>query len=348
MTKQDIIMLNRIYGKRKLFQGELHDHANTGGTSDGKYTLEHWKGAMDAQEMDFATIVDHKQVRHMYLPEWDNSRFIGGTEPEAPIKNEAGEVVGHVHYNMIFSDPKQLEGLLEEFPEYEFTGGPEGHFRYRSFKKERFGKLIDAVKRRGGFFVLPHPRQMPYGEEPKEWWFRDEVGIEVTYISLESGCTQENYKVWTQLLKEGARMWVCAGGDRHGCAHDWALTSIYAEEQDSGCFISHLRKGDFTAGPIGIQMCVGETQMGGICNFDGKRLVVRVGKFHKSVRNPEHQYRLDVWKDHEVIYSQEISCTEPSYYAMDAEDCDFYRVEIYDATRNVRIALGNPIWNDKK
>ena len=129
MTERDLEVLQSIYGSRTLYQGELHDHANTGGTSDGKRTLEHWKGAMEAQEMDFATILDHKQVRHMYLPEWDNTMFIGGTEPAAPIKDEKGERIGGLHYNMIFSDPKELEGLLEEFPEFEFTGGPEGHFR---------------------------------------------------------------------------------------------------------------------------------------------------------------------------------------------------------------------------
>lgn len=347
MTERDYELLQSIYGERTLYQGELHDHANTGGTSDGKRTLEHWKGAMEAQEMDFATILDHKQVRHMYLPEWDDSLFIGGTEPAAPIKDENGEELGGLHYNMIFSDPKQLEGLLEEFPEYEFTGGPEGHFRYRSFKKARFGKLIDAVKRRGGFFVLPHPMQVSYGTNNQDWWFQDEVGIEVTYGSLTCNMTKNNYPVWIDLLKRGARMWVCAGGDRHECAHDWALTSIYAEEKSSECFISHLRKGDFTAGPVGIQMCIGDTPMGGKCEFTGQRLVISVGKFHKSVRNPEHQYRLDIWDENGIVYSQDISCEEPSYYAMDAEDCRFYRVEIYDVTRDLRIALGNPIWNNQ-
>lgn len=196
--------------------------------------------------------------------------------------------------------------------------------------------------------MLPHPRAVSYGPDPLDWWFRDEIGIEVTYLTLTSGYTQMNYELWTTLLKNGARMWVCAGGDRHSCAHDWALTSIYAEEKNSACFISHLRKGDFTAGPIGIQMCVGETPMGGKCSFDGQRLVIGIGKFHKSVRNPEHQYRMDIWNEEGIVYTQEISCEEPTYFAMDTEDCNFYRVEIYDVTRDLRIALGNPIWNDRK
>ena len=347
MTQHDLELLNKIYDGRTLYQGELHDHANTGGTSDGAKSLEHWKGAMEALSMDFATILDHKQVRHMYLPEWDNSIFIGGTEPGARVFTDDGEKIGTMHYNMVFSDPKQLEGLLEEFPEFEFTGGPEGHFGYPSFTKSRLGEIIDAVKRRGGFFVFPHPRQVSYGKNTADWWIRDEVGIEVTYISLVYEGTQENYEVWRELLRMGKRMWVCAGGDLHECAHFWALTSIYAEEKDSACYIKHLRNGDFTAGPIGIKMCVGETRMGGKCNFDGQRLVIEVGKFHQYVFNPEHKFRLDVWADDEIIHSQEISCEEPTYFAMDAQDCKFYRTEIYDVTRNLRLALGNPIWNER-
>ena len=347
MTQQDMELLNRIYDGRTLYQGELHDHAKTGGTSDGARTLEHWKGAMEAQEMDFATILDHKQVRHMYLPEWDNNIFIGGTEPGARVFTDDGDKIGTMHYNMVFSDPKQLEGLLEEFPEFEFTGGPEGHFGYPSFTKSRLGEIIDAVKRRGGFFVFPHPRQVSYGKNTADWWIRDEVGIEVTYISLVYEGTHENYEVWRELLRMGKRMWVCAGGDLHECAHFWALTSIYAEEKDSACYVKHLRNGDFTAGPIGIKMCIGDTRMGGKCNFKGQRLVIEVGKFHKYVFNPEHKFRLDVWADEEIVHSQEISCEEPTYFAMDAQDCNFYRTEIYDVTRNLRLALGNPIWNER-
>lgn len=347
-TDKDLELLETIYGNRNIYQGELHDHASTGGTSDGKRTLEHWKGAMEVLEMDFATILDHKQVRHMYLPEWDDTMFIGGTEPGCSVLNEDGEKLGGTHYNMIFSDPKELEGLLEEFPEYEFTGGPEGHFIYPRFTVKRFGELMDAVKRRGGFFVLPHPRQMSYGQEHAEdWAFRDEIGIEAIYINLWCENTKRNYALWRELLDAGKRMWACAGGDMHSHAYDWALTSIYAEEKVSSCFLKHLRKGDFTAGSVAIKMCIGDTRMGGICDFEGQRLVIGVEKFHKSVRNPEHQYRMELWDDKDIVYSQEISCEEPTYIAMDAKDCKYYRVEIHDATRNLRLALGNPIWNNR-
>ena len=64
-TEQDILYLEELYQNRNPYHGELHDHALTGGTSDGKRNLDHWKGAMEAYRMDFAAILDHKQVRHM-------------------------------------------------------------------------------------------------------------------------------------------------------------------------------------------------------------------------------------------------------------------------------------------
>ena len=115
--------------KLEFFIGDLHNHAETGGTSDGKRSLEHWKGALEALRMDFAAILDHRQVRHMYLPEWEDGLFICGTEPGTRILDSKAEVKG-IHYNMIVPNPKALEDLLTEFPEYEFEGGSEGHFKY--------------------------------------------------------------------------------------------------------------------------------------------------------------------------------------------------------------------------
>ncbi|MBO5306185.1 MAG: hypothetical protein J6B12_05425 [Clostridia bacterium] len=80
-TEKDIEHINALYDGRRAFHGDLHNHAATGGKSDGKRSLEHWKGALEALHMDFAAILDHRQVRHMYLPEWEDGLFLCGTEP---------------------------------------------------------------------------------------------------------------------------------------------------------------------------------------------------------------------------------------------------------------------------
>lgn len=339
--------LDLLYGNRKPFHGELHDHAATGGTSDGKRCLTHWKGAMEALHMDFGTILDHKQVRHMYLPEWEDGRFVGGTEPGTSITDSKAEQP-QLHYNMIFSDPRPLEDLLVAFPEYQFTGGPEGHFVYPSFTSDRFRELIAAVKARGGFFVLPHPKQIMFSEDPLDYWFADETGIEVFYMDMRHRYTEENYVLWTDLLALGKRVWACAGGDRHACASDTALTTVYAEEHASASYLSHLRRGDFTCGSVGIQMCIGDTVMGGQCDFTGKDLILRVGDFHRSVADCDHKYCVKLLHESGEVFCGEVPCDKSSVFTVPTESRKFYRAEVFDVTKDLRIAVGNPIWNLKQ
>lgn len=346
VTEQDIEHLNQLYKDRTAFHGELHDHSASGGTSDGKRPLMHWRGAMEALDMDFAAILDHKQVQHMYLPEWEDGLFIAGTEPGGKISDSKAEDP-IIHYNMVFETPAQLESLLEEFSEFAFTGGPNGHFKYPSFTTERMRELIRAVKARGGLWVHPHPKQQMKSDDPLDYWFADETGLEVFYVNLRSGYTRENYALWTTLLGMGKRLWACAGCDLHACAHDTALTTIYAEERKNASYLSHLRVGDFVCGPVGIRMCIGDTLMGGRCRFGAERLVLSAGDFHKSVYNPEHQYRLVLLDDQGVVQRLDFDCRETAYIAIDPDaERRFYRAEVFDLTEELRIAIGNPIWNE--
>ena len=343
---KDIAHLTSLYEGRHLFYGELHDHAATGGTSDGARPLSHWLGAMEVLDIDFAAILDHRQVRHMYLPEWEDGVFLGGTEPGTTISDLSCETP-KLHYNMLFPGPKETEALLHAFPEYQFEGGEEGHFIYPSFTKEHFGELIDKVRELGGFFVHPHPKQVMVSDNPLDYWFRDETGIEVIYNTPMRSWSEDNYQLYLALLAAGKRVWCCAGGDGHFRANDKALTAIYAEEKKNASYLSHLRVGDFVCGAVAIQMCVGDTLMGGKCDFTGKRVVVTVADFHKSLKNPDHIFRLDLISDKGVVESHEFSSEEPFSIALDAENVAFYRTEIFDVNRNLRIALGNPIWNDQ-
>ena len=210
---------------------------------------------------------------------------------------------------------------------------------------EMISSSLDKVRELGGFFVHPHPKQVMVSDNPADYWFRDETGIEVFYYDMRHKWSKENYRLWVDLLAAGKRVWACAGEDGHACARDTALTAIYVAEKSSPGFVKVLRGGDFVCGSVAIKMCIGDTAMGGACSFAGKRLVVAVEDFHKSVKNPEHTYRLDVITDKGVVNSETISCTEPTYLAFDAENVDFYRVEVVDVTQDLRISIGNPIWN---
>lgn len=349
-TEEDKAALDMLYAGRQPFYGEMHDHSNSGGRSDGRIALSVWSSGLGSLDMDFATIVDHKQVRHMLLPEWDDTMFIGGTEAATTVKDLDLENKSF-HYNMSFTDHEALLEILYEF-NFGFTGTPlEGSFpKYPHFTRQELEALVKAVREKGGMFVHVHPKHNGVldSEDPLDYWYGDWTGIEVinTYKSDRNGPnTQKNYQLWVDLLALGKKVWATSGNDEHGMPSDKAISTVYAQERLASSYFSHIREGDFTCGPVGIRMCVGDTVTGRECDFTGKRLVFCVGDFHKTVFNPYHTYRMDLISDTGVVFSQEISCEEYSYFAMDAGDARFYRVEVFDTTENSRIGIGNPIWN---
>ncbi len=368
VIEKELELLNELYNNRVVYHGEMHDHAKTGGTSDGKHTLEQWKGAMDALDVDFAAILDHRQVRHMYLPEFEDGLFICGTEPAMLITDSKAKYKW-IHYNLIVPNPKVLEDILTEFSEYEFEGGVEGHFKYSEFTLARLKKLIERLKLKGGFFVHPHPALIMASDDPLDFWFSDETGFEVFYYNMDNEMTQKNYQLWTQILAKGKRIWAIAGGDGHSYCSDSALTTIYAKERSSAGLLEYLRKGDFVCGAVGIRMCIGNQTMGGVCDFKDKKLLVSVGDFHKSIVYLDHDYRMDILDDKGVVFSTPVAVEKTyqpvifmnggirgfdkiiikdSAFAIEVdENAKFYRVEIFDETKNLRIAIGNPIWNEK-
>lgn len=345
-TASDKKLIQKLYDGRFPYHGELHDHASTGKNSDGMRSLEHWRGAMEALKMDFAAILDHRQVRHMYIPQWQDGLFIGGTEPGTVIVDADAEIK-KMHYNMIFENAEPLMEVLNQFPEFNFSGGPEGEFDYPTFTRARFSELAQAVLDHGGFFVHPHPSILMNATDPLQYYFVEKMGIEVFYVSMDSDYTKDCYKIWCGILEKGKKVYATAGCDKHSCCQDTALTTIYAEEKRNRSYIKHLREGDFVCGPVGIKMCVGDTKMGGSCSFDGKKLVVAISDFHRSVFVPEHKYRLDILDESGVVESKRIRCDKEEYAAIPArKDAKFYRVEIFDENKNLRIAIGNPIWNE--
>lgn len=341
-TEDEAAQLDKLYEGRVAYQGEFHDHAATGGKSDGKNTLTEWVTNLKSCFMDFAAILDHKQTLHMRLPEWDNSIFIGGSEAAASIKDSKAETKS-LHYNMTFATPEPLEEILVAFPEYKFDGT---HFSYPGFTTARFQELIAMIQEKGGFFSNVHPKQTMKSDDPLDYWFADRTGIEVFYQDMANEKTEANYKLWTDLLALGKKVYATAGGDGHRLPDFYALTTIFSEKQDAATYLNHVRAGDFVCGSVGIRMAIGDTTMGGECDFTGKKVIFSISDFHPYVFKENKTYRVDLINEKGVVYSQQIHANTPAYFAVDAEDCDFYRVEVYDLARKYRIALGNPIWNE--
>ena len=351
-TGADIAKLEGAYSGLQVHHGQLHDHSDSGRNSDGKATLQEWKDGMPLVGMEYVALLDHRQTDHMYSEDWDPTLFISGTEAMTYI-NDRDEKYNKYHYNMIVNNVSDLEAVLKNhMTNYMFV---DGLFQYNPMSSAEFTQIIQEVLASGGYFVIPHPGQtMGTGEvssDPLEYYFCDYIGYEVFYhISENAGArdeqTQINYEIYTGLLAAGKKVYVSAGSDVHNLPTDRGLSTVYSSQQLDTSYIEQLRAGNYTAGPVGVRMIIGDTTMGGTCDFNGQRVVVSVGDFHANFSSGK--YVLKVFTDAGEVLSVDLASTDTSYIAFDAdENAKFYRVEIHDTTLDYTLlAMGNPIWND--
>ncbi len=359
-SEEEIAILNEAYAGRNVYYGDIHCHPMAGVTHDGKNTLAEWKVMMEEKNLDFVAFLNHKQVYHMYEDDWDDTLFIGGTEPASYIIDNTTATDNSIHYNMIFPDPTDLLEILEEFPEFEYTGGKngieynKGTFIYPELTTARMQELIAAVKSKGGFWYNVHPKQQMKSEYPLDYYFADYTGLEVFYGyygSITGQDTKDNYKLWCDLLAQGKRLWATSGSDIHDLNNDIsvALDTVYSEEKKDDVYLEKFANGDFTAGFAGIRMTLGEAKMGGHTDFAGKKLIFSVGDIYDNYLAKNRAYRVNVITDKGIAFTCVIDGSKTTYFSLDAdESAKFYRIEVLDELIEEQpiIALGNPIWND--
>ena len=356
-TDGDIAQLEALYKDTVAYHGDLHNHSASGGRSDGNTELKLWESiVLPNIDADFAVIVDHKQTSHMRIPEWKPEYYVGGTEAATTILDDHLDQ-GSVHYNMIFNDPDALEQLLEENSEYNLREDVEENpgyntFKYAKFSSDRFREIVAQVREMGGFFVHVHPLYDSYlrSDNPLDYWFGDYTGFEVMTgtrhsYNLSQKDNKEAYDMWVELLNLGKIVYATFGSDNHRTSDENSLSTLYATQKHSNAYLALLRAGNFTAGPVGVRMAVGDVCTGGQTEFAGKRLVVAVGDFHSMATQPNHEYRLDIYNENGLVVSQMLTGTQTQYFAIDAENCKYYRADVYDVTGDYIFAVGNPIWN---
>lgn len=361
-SDEDIVKLEAQYEGLQMHHGQLHDHADTGRRSDGKNTLEEWKAGMPSVGMEYVALLDHRQTDHMYLSEWDPTLFISGSEACTWL-NDRTDGYHKYHYNMIFNNVSDMEALLTKYMStYNFVNGV---FDYNAMSSETFTNIIQDVLASGGYVVIPHPSSTsaeyaPEGwegqwvsEDPLEYYFCDGIGYEVFYHYSDKEenrtvATKANYDIWTGMLAAGKKVYASAGSDCHRLPVDRGLSTVYSSQALDTAYIEQLRKGNYTAGPVGVRMTIGDATMGSTTDFNGQRIVFSVGDFHENYADSSHTYRVDLISDTGVVFSQEINPGETTYFAIDAdENAKFYRVEVHDESLSYSLlALGNPIWND--
>lgn len=346
INSPDFSALDALYAGRRPYRGDFHCHAATGGTSDGKTTLAEWRRAGAELGLDFAAVLDHRQVRHMYIEDYDPDFFMCGTEPAISFSDMKIEKAS-IHYLMFFRQPGDLAVLLDKFPDvYGFTGateGTEGHFEYRTTTRARFMEIIAEVYRMGGFVTHPHPIDVMKSDNTLDYFFGDGVGFEVMYKAHER-ITNGDYRLWTELLDMGKKPVMTATDDMHGVPAAISLNTVYLTECTNDTLLDAQLCGDLNGGKCGIRLCLGATVQGGTCRAEeiGAPLLFTASDLHKSV--PEgHTYRLDILTDAGVAYSA-VGAFPFAGAIQTKPDRLYYRIEIYDLTDERLFALSNPIY----
>ena len=346
----DFSALDARYAGKRAYYGDLHAHTDSGGTSDGKYPMKDWVAAMDALDLDFAAIVDHRQMRGFFLPEWSDERFIIGTEPGTSVTdlNAVRHGQASIHYNMLFPHKYGLAMVLANFPEFEFRGDElTGSFRYPKFTKARFAELTAYVRSIGGVMVHPHPKTMLCSDDPTDFYFGEGMYLETIYGSPSTHASFKNYDLWVDLLARGLHVWASGGSDTHGKVSNKAVATFYTPERSGRAFFDVMHAADFTVGGVGIQMAIDGCPMGSELTYhDGMTLTLRAGDFYRHAWRENTAYELRVITDRGIAYASAFDGTQPQALALEVRDRKFYRAEVYDLTHGYPVAIGNPIWLD--
>lgn len=346
----DFDYVSSVYQGKQAFYGDLHVHTKCGGTSDGDFPMSEWPARMDEIGVDFVAVVDHRQMRGFFLPEWDDSRFIIGTEPAGTITDSNACIdapnAKEFHYNMLFKNKNDLALVLDNFPEFEFKGDKlNGSFIYPSFTKARLSELVEFIHGIGGVFVHPHPKTMLASPDPLDYYFGEKTYLETLYESYGSNASFKNYELWVTLLNMGKRIFASGGSDTHGNPSNKVVSVFYSNKKSGDAFFDIMKSGDFTVGAIGMKMCIDGHKMGAAIEYkDSMVLTLILDDFYKNEFKDNTAYELRIYSDKGLCYRSVFNGKHEQRIALEVQKRKYYRAEVFDLTHGYRVAIGNPIW----
>ena len=350
-TKADFSAMDEYYTDCNAYYGDLHTHSNSGGTSDGKTPLNEWVGKMDELGLDFAVMVDHRQMRGYFLPEWDEERFVYGTEPGTNITDmyDPDASMATMHYNMVFPHKYALAMVLANFPEFKFQGDElTGKFGYPKFTHERIAELNAYIRSIGGVVTHPHPKVLMASADPLDYFIGEWSYLETFVGNYMTHASFKSYDLWLEILKAGKHMYASAGSDTHGAVNINCLSTFYTKKRFHKDFMDRIYAGDYAVGGVGLKMMIDGNPMGSQIEYkDGMKLTVRLDNFHKSVWRDNTAYELQIWTDEGLAYASMFNGKEAQEISLEVQKRKFYRVVVEDVTHKYRVCIGNPIWLDK-
>jgi len=346
-TQEALCQLDAMYSGRLAFHGDMHAHTDSGGTSDGKTPLAEFIKQLKALGLDFAAIVDHRQIRHCLLPEWDDM-LICGTEPGHTLKDESRPMRARkMDYCLLFQHPSDYFRVMEAFPEFNFTGGPDGHNGYPDITPERVAQMSRFVYSLGGLMVHAHPKQLMASDDPLHYYFGDYMPLETIVGHANSFDTVQNRNLWESLLKLGKRVSTHGMSDSHREAKNCALTTVYARERKGASILREVREGNCAAGSIGVKMAICGARMGSSLPYrEGLTLAVMLDDYYTPTMLDDTVYCLKVYTDRGLAYASEFDGKQPQTLVLPVLDRKYYRVEVTNESDGHFVSISNPIWLD--
>lgn len=346
--EEQLTPLEAVYADRRAGYGDFHCHSNSGGTSDGKTPLAQYKAGMAEKQLDFAAIVDHRQMRHFFLPEWDDASMICGTEPGCGLRDLGiSETRGLFDYTMIFPCKEGLARVMEAFPAFRWEGTKQtGTYKPFYMTREQFVAISDFVYSIGGFVSHAHPMQLPFSDDPADFDLGVHTTLETVHADVNAYATKKNRDLWTTILNMGRRVRTYGSSDSHGPVSNRGLTSVFSRTGKPDEIVAKVREGDCVAGGVAIQMSIDDCPMGGVIGYaPGRRLYVKVCGFHPAHYLPDTVYSLKVFTDRGLAYVREFTGDAVSL-VLEIKRRKYYRVEIINESDGLPVAFGNPVWLD--
>lgn len=320
--------LQQEYEEDQPLTGQFQDQLE--GTAD----LQVWKTKMNTAGLAFVSCLEKGKVSYITGENWDDTAFVGGIETNLTVDGQSLDV------NLLFASFRDLDAVLAESTAFNYSAGT---VTTNPLDRSGLVALHEKVLEHNGLMLLAHPKQegLIDSRDALDYWFADGMAVDV----FSGSSFKQNYKLWTDLLAEGKRVWA-ASSNAGALQGKGDTVTLYAAENRAKAYMERLAMGDYTCGPLGIQMMVGNTCMGSSGTFAGNMLAFRVDQAVTGVLQRGHTYRIDLISKEGVLQSWPYTGREVYQMVAADENQAFYRLEVVDETTGQIISLSNPIWND--